>query len=118
MKSNMEILLMISVLVVNTDYAFSIKCYECFECPLPFNQSSPDVKVKDDCKWCASLSLGNQPLIIKRCADQCESEDEELQQILIHTYSCCDKDYCNISTKSSIIYTTLLLPLLIIYFYF
>ncbi|CAH8438171.1 unnamed protein product [Schistosoma bovis] len=117
MESNIQILLMILVFVVNTDYTFSAKCYECGLCPFPFNRSSPEVSIRDHCKWCVSLSIGSPHLTSKGCADRCESI-EFLKKFVNYNYTCCNRSYCNVSSKTCTTNKILFLLLLIIYFYF
>ncbi|CAH8439847.1 unnamed protein product [Schistosoma rodhaini] len=117
MESNIKILLTILVFVMNTDYTFSAKCYECARCPFPFNRSSSFVSIRSGCKWCVSLSVGSPYFTTKHCADWCESK-EFFKEYNNYNYTCCNTNLCNVSSKICTTYKILFLPLLIIYFYF
>ncbi|CAH8485101.1 unnamed protein product [Schistosoma margrebowiei] len=116
MESNIQIILMILVFVVNTDYTFSVKCYRCNLCPVPMDYSSPLVTVISSCKWCASLTIGSPHLTMKGCSDSCSS-DSFLKKYVRFNYTCCGKNFCNLSSKAHPTNQILFLPVMIICFY-
>ncbi|CAH8466810.1 unnamed protein product [Schistosoma turkestanicum] len=122
MKSNLEILLMISVLgVMNIDNTFSVKCYQCNLCPVPMDYSSPLVTVDSSCKWCASLTIGSPYLTMKGCSDTCSS-NSSLKKYVDFNYTCCikivkinDDDYFKLSFVNVTIYHLFRVLLLLLF---
>ncbi|CAH8488414.1 unnamed protein product [Schistosoma rodhaini] len=101
---------------MNTDYTFSVICYACNLCPVPMDYSSPLVTVKSSCKWCSSLTIGSPHLTIKGCSDSCNS-NSSLKEYVRFNFTCCGKNYCNLSSKAHPTNQILFLPLMIICFY-
>nr|CAX74000.1 hypothetical protein [Schistosoma japonicum] len=89
-----QALLVIFLIVVNTDYSMQLSCYECNYCPDPFNNSSSSVQRGNNCKWCAKLLVGEERIPIRKCAADCSSM-YFLKEYPRLSYYCCQKDYCN-----------------------
>ncbi|CAH8460958.1 unnamed protein product [Heterobilharzia americana] len=113
MKSEVNILLVILLVIVSTDYALSASCYTCNPCPIPFDASSHLVRNESGCVWCAKISVGESTIPIRECQSACGFEvwRKRYNQF---SYSCCTRDYCNTSLRSCSAHQILLVVISIV----
>ncbi|RTG89118.1 uncharacterized protein DC041_0003558 [Schistosoma bovis] len=67
-------------------------------------------------KHIKSLTIGSPHLTIKGCSDSCSS-DIFLKKYVRFNYTCCAKNFCNLSSKAHLTNQILFLPVMIICFY-
>ncbi|KAH8849873.1 hypothetical protein KSF78_0000332 [Schistosoma japonicum] len=99
MRHISQALLVMFLIVVNTDYSMQLSCYECINCPDPFSATSSLVTKQSNCTWCAILSINKGYLTNRECAPQC-SFDYFSKRFPEVSYYCCQRDYCNKSVNT------------------
>ncbi|CAH8488405.1 unnamed protein product [Schistosoma rodhaini] len=100
MKYTSQILLLILLIIVNLHCSFSLSCYECLNCPDPFENSSL-VQTKHNCVWCAKLMVGDYKTPIRECTPNCTFQFWSKKYLSL-SYYCCQTNYCNTSVKTCI----------------
>ncbi|CAH8465981.1 unnamed protein product [Heterobilharzia americana] len=116
MSSSVQLLLVMLLIMIKTDNAFSLSCYTCISCPVKFSRHDESIKVENNCQWCVTLQVNHSPNLTRACSVSCDVELIE-KMFGNFNYTCCNKNYCNKSSKNSSAYQILLMPLLIIYLY-
>ncbi|CAH8488398.1 unnamed protein product [Schistosoma rodhaini] len=111
MKYMTQILLVISLIIININYNLSLDCYSCLLCPNPFNPSSPLVHNYSNCKWCAKLEVPGYSNPIRQCTPRCDFEYFSKTYPKLRYY-CCQYSYCNESVQIRAINQILLMTII------
>ncbi|TNN13047.1 hypothetical protein EWB00_003245 [Schistosoma japonicum] len=99
MERSLEIMFIILLVMINTDYSMSASCFTCFPCPDPFNPSDRRITNRTDCNWCASIYPKGFKVPIRECVPVCKT-DVWSDIYNSFSYSCCNQDYCNKSVQT------------------
>ncbi|CAH8466844.1 unnamed protein product [Schistosoma turkestanicum] len=97
----------ILLILFNINDSFSLKCFECENCPDPFKNTS-SVRTRDQCAWCAKILVKTTGVINRECAPKCEF-DYWAQKYKSLSYYCCQTEYCNKNIQTRTIHQILLI---------
>ncbi|CAH8485076.1 unnamed protein product [Schistosoma curassoni] len=111
-----QIILVTMLLLINTEYSLSLKCYTCSFCSIPFDPNSPLVDEHYGCKWCAKIRIEGIPFPHRLCAADCGFNYWK-RNFTSFSYDCCQTDLCNKSIQTRVTHKFLLSIVLIIICY-
>ncbi|CAI2725326.1 unnamed protein product [Schistosoma spindalis] len=93
-----QILLVLLLIIVNTDYGLPLVCYSCTVCPKPLNPSSQTVRNLSSSKWRTNILVKSAHHKLRECAPEWDFEywDKTYKSL---EYHCNQTDYCNKSVQ-------------------
>ncbi|TGZ66436.1 hypothetical protein CRM22_005324 [Opisthorchis felineus] len=80
--------------------AKAIDCYECTDCPVPFDPFN--ITIKSDCKLCSTLETFNNETLMgteMKCLQQCTLAASG-ESGIVRRIMCCEMDLCNRMAKN------------------